>query len=290
MSRASGQPLRIITSDSKGQLHLLKVDEAGPGPRAVTTWQAHDFEAWVAAFNYWQTDVVYSGRCSSAGLGRPSSSLSLPGDVLGTGAQEVLFGARPGSLRPCAGPRAGIFHVPAKAPRPRSAMLRCVPRCSPHQAPLPPSASVLAVQCGSPGHGHRLFRGQLRWAFTFSSELMTPHVPRARVPRVGAPGAAPTPAPELPPALSADSTPAPLSAQTRHLRPLTPPWGHPCGSYPLRPQNWQLLYSSHVWAAVSPCLPLPLLALHAHLLRAASFLHSSRGSLEQAQREEGSLV
>ncbi|XP_053774442.1 diphthine methyltransferase isoform X2 [Desmodus rotundus] len=59
--RASGQPLKIISSDSKGQLHLLKVDEAGPGPRAVATWQAHDFEAWVAAFNYWQTEVVYSG-------------------------------------------------------------------------------------------------------------------------------------------------------------------------------------------------------------------------------------
>ncbi|XP_036983696.2 diphthine methyltransferase [Artibeus jamaicensis] len=59
--RAGGQPLKIISSDSKGQLHLLKVDEAGPGPQAVATWQAHSFEAWVAAFNYWQTEIVYSG-------------------------------------------------------------------------------------------------------------------------------------------------------------------------------------------------------------------------------------
>ncbi|XP_054440674.1 diphthine methyltransferase [Pteronotus mesoamericanus] len=59
--RASGQPLEMISSDSKGQLHLLKVDAAGPGLQAAATWQAHHFEAWVAAFNYWQTDIVYSG-------------------------------------------------------------------------------------------------------------------------------------------------------------------------------------------------------------------------------------
>ncbi|CAN0518944.1 unnamed protein product [Rangifer tarandus platyrhynchus] len=57
----SDQPLKIISSDSKGQLHLLKISEAGPGLQAVVTWQAHRFEAWVAAFNYWQTEVVYSG-------------------------------------------------------------------------------------------------------------------------------------------------------------------------------------------------------------------------------------
>lgn len=59
--RASDQPLKIISSDSKGQLHLLKISEAGPGLQAVVAWQAHQFEAWVAAFNYWQTEVVYSG-------------------------------------------------------------------------------------------------------------------------------------------------------------------------------------------------------------------------------------
>ncbi|XP_019826740.1 diphthine methyltransferase isoform X3 [Bos indicus] len=59
--RASDQPLKIISSDSKGQLHLLKILEAGPGLQAVVTWRAHQFEAWVAAFNYWQTEVVYSG-------------------------------------------------------------------------------------------------------------------------------------------------------------------------------------------------------------------------------------
>lgn len=59
--RPSDQPLKIISSDSKGQLHLLVLDEAGPRLQQVATWQAHHFEAWVAAFNYWQTEVVYSG-------------------------------------------------------------------------------------------------------------------------------------------------------------------------------------------------------------------------------------
>ncbi|XP_066896310.1 diphthine methyltransferase isoform X7 [Kogia breviceps] len=59
--RASDQPLKIISSDSSGQLHLLQAYQAGPGMQAVGTWQAHHFEAWAAAFDYWQTEVVYSG-------------------------------------------------------------------------------------------------------------------------------------------------------------------------------------------------------------------------------------
>nr|XP_035920869.1 diphthine methyltransferase isoform X1 [Halichoerus grypus] len=59
--RASDQPLKIISSDSKGQLHLLEVNGAGPALQEVVTWHAHHFEAWIAAFNYWQTEIVYSG-------------------------------------------------------------------------------------------------------------------------------------------------------------------------------------------------------------------------------------
>lgn len=68
MSSAGEQPLQIISSDSQGQLHLLMVHEEGSGLQRVASWQAHAFEAWVAAFSYWRTDVVYSGQPSSPGV------------------------------------------------------------------------------------------------------------------------------------------------------------------------------------------------------------------------------
>ncbi|XP_073871920.1 diphthine methyltransferase isoform X5 [Macaca fascicularis] len=61
VSRARDQPLKIISSDSTGQLHLLMVNETGPKLQKVAAWQAHQFEAWIAAFDYWHTQIVYSG-------------------------------------------------------------------------------------------------------------------------------------------------------------------------------------------------------------------------------------
>uniref|UniRef100_A0A2K5TZ42 Diphthine methyltransferase n=1 Tax=Macaca fascicularis TaxID=9541 RepID=A0A2K5TZ42_MACFA len=61
VSRARDQPLKIISSDSTGQLHLLTVNETGPKLQKVAAWQAHQFEAWIAAFDYWHTEIVYSG-------------------------------------------------------------------------------------------------------------------------------------------------------------------------------------------------------------------------------------
>ncbi|XP_052037747.1 diphthine methyltransferase isoform X2 [Apodemus sylvaticus] len=59
--RAREQPVKIISSDSKGRLHLLMVNEGTAELQLVASWPAHHFEAWIAAFNYWQTELVYSG-------------------------------------------------------------------------------------------------------------------------------------------------------------------------------------------------------------------------------------
>lgn len=53
--------MKIITSDSKGQLHLLMLNEGAAQLQLLASWPAHHFEAWIAAFNYWQTELVYSG-------------------------------------------------------------------------------------------------------------------------------------------------------------------------------------------------------------------------------------
>ncbi|XP_029468920.1 diphthine methyltransferase [Rhinatrema bivittatum] len=57
----STQPMKIVSSDSKGRLSLLEVQESAVALDIIVQWKAHDFEAWIAAFNYWNTEILYSG-------------------------------------------------------------------------------------------------------------------------------------------------------------------------------------------------------------------------------------
>ncbi|PIA18305.1 WD40 repeat-like protein [Coemansia reversa NRRL 1564] len=54
-----GSKPSIATSHSDGCLQLLEMTESAI--RIESQWQAHDLEAWIAAFDYWNPAVVYSG-------------------------------------------------------------------------------------------------------------------------------------------------------------------------------------------------------------------------------------
>lgn len=49
----------LTTSSSNGcvQVHQLTSGDLTP----VSSWKAHDYEAWITAFNYWDTNVVFTG-------------------------------------------------------------------------------------------------------------------------------------------------------------------------------------------------------------------------------------
>ncbi|CAG8668549.1 6395_t:CDS:10, partial [Racocetra persica] len=50
----------IVLSQSDGSISVLSVDRQ-LGIFEKNRWMAHDFEAWIAAFNYYNTNIVYSG-------------------------------------------------------------------------------------------------------------------------------------------------------------------------------------------------------------------------------------
>jgi diphthamide biosynthesis protein 7 len=50
----------LVVSLSNGSLCVLKPDSTGE-VSVVDKWHAHDYEPWIAAWNYWDTSVVYSG-------------------------------------------------------------------------------------------------------------------------------------------------------------------------------------------------------------------------------------
>ncbi|KAH8120332.1 WD-40 repeat-containing protein [Phellopilus nigrolimitatus] len=50
----------IAVSCSDGSLSVLKPDSDGDFIESAS-WHAHDFEAWITAWNYWDTNTIYSG-------------------------------------------------------------------------------------------------------------------------------------------------------------------------------------------------------------------------------------
>ncbi|KAI8068560.1 WD40-repeat-containing domain protein [Gongronella butleri] len=58
-SRRHSSSNDCVVSHSNGSLSLLQPQTHGIGN--IRTWQAHDLEAWIAAFDYWDTWRVYSG-------------------------------------------------------------------------------------------------------------------------------------------------------------------------------------------------------------------------------------
>lgn len=49
----------IVTSDSKGNINLFKLLENNLV--LLNKWHAHDYEAWITAFYYWDTNIIFSG-------------------------------------------------------------------------------------------------------------------------------------------------------------------------------------------------------------------------------------
>lgn len=51
----------ITVSDSQGGANLFEMS-AEMDLTLLKRWQAHEYEAWISAFNYWEPSVIFSGR------------------------------------------------------------------------------------------------------------------------------------------------------------------------------------------------------------------------------------
>ncbi|XP_069557622.1 diphthine methyltransferase [Brachyistius frenatus] len=57
--RMDSSDVRVACSDSAGCVSVISPAEGAL--TALSQWKAHDFEAWIAAFSYWDTQLLYSG-------------------------------------------------------------------------------------------------------------------------------------------------------------------------------------------------------------------------------------
>ena len=68
----------LVVSLSDGRLTLLEPDQIGQ-LSITTAWAAHTHEPWCVAWNYWDTNVIYSGTNAYAVFGMTTTDLLLPG-------------------------------------------------------------------------------------------------------------------------------------------------------------------------------------------------------------------
>ncbi|XP_054629620.1 diphthine methyltransferase isoform X2 [Dunckerocampus dactyliophorus] len=57
--RMDSSDVQAVCSDSAGSVSVLSWDEGAL--KTSSQWKAHDFEAWISAFSYWDTHMLYSG-------------------------------------------------------------------------------------------------------------------------------------------------------------------------------------------------------------------------------------
>lgn len=59
-NKVANQQPTLVVSDSSGAVTVFRV--VGRSLEKIGYWLSHSFEAWTAAFNYWNSDVFYSGN------------------------------------------------------------------------------------------------------------------------------------------------------------------------------------------------------------------------------------
>lgn len=53
---------QVAVSDSAGQISLCQLCEGSSNLQQISQWRAHQYEAWITAFDAWNSAVVYSGE------------------------------------------------------------------------------------------------------------------------------------------------------------------------------------------------------------------------------------
>lgn len=59
--------VHITCSSSDGCVSLFSLTES-EGLNCLSSWKSHDFEAWITAFDYWNTNIIYTGKSASGNI------------------------------------------------------------------------------------------------------------------------------------------------------------------------------------------------------------------------------